>query len=93
MREAAEAGADVILLDNMDAAVMREAVAIVDRRSELEPEVLAVLDRNLAQIDAAIVEVRLALDPEGHDVKNHQMLTALYDKKLQILWKASRLSS
>ena len=34
--EAADAGADVILLDNMDAALMREAVAIVDGRSELE---------------------------------------------------------
>ena len=34
--EAADAGADVILLDNMDAALMREAVAIVDGRLELE---------------------------------------------------------
>jgi len=52
-----------------------------------------VLDRNLAQIDAAIAEVRQALNPDGPDVKNHQMLTALYDKKLHILWRASRLSS
>ena len=74
-------------------ATTQLAQRLEDRRSELEPEVLAVLDRNLAQIDAAIVEVRLVLDPEGLDVKNHQMLTALYDKKLQILWKASRLSS
>ncbi len=36
VREAADAGADMILLDNMDAAVMREAVALVDGRSELE---------------------------------------------------------
>ncbi len=36
VREAAEAGADVIMLDNMDAAMMREAVAIVAGRSELE---------------------------------------------------------
>ena len=34
--EAADAGADVILLDNMDADLMREAVAIVDGRSESE---------------------------------------------------------
>ncbi len=74
-------------------ATTQLAQHLEDRRAELEPEVLAVLDRNLAQIDAAIVEVRLALDPDGPDVKNHQMLTALYDKKLQILWKASRLSS
>ncbi len=36
VREAADAGADVIMLDNMDAATMREAVAIVAGRAELE---------------------------------------------------------
>jgi nicotinate-nucleotide pyrophosphorylase (carboxylating) len=34
--EAADAGADVILLDNMEAAMMRDAVALVAGRSELE---------------------------------------------------------
>ncbi|NIL99773.1 MAG: hypothetical protein GTO30_08640 [Acidobacteria bacterium] len=69
------------------------AQRLEERRDELEPELLAVLDRNLAQIDDAIAEVRQALSPDGPDVRNHQMLTALYDKKLQILWRASRLSS
>ena len=36
VREALAAGADQILLDNMDAATMREAVAIVGGRCELE---------------------------------------------------------
>ena len=36
VREAADAGTDVILLDNMDAAMMRDAVDIVAGRSELE---------------------------------------------------------
>ena len=36
VKEALEAGADQILLDNMDAATMRKAVAIVDGRCELE---------------------------------------------------------
>jgi len=36
VREAARAGADVILLDNMDAATMKRAVALVDGRSEIE---------------------------------------------------------
>ncbi len=36
VREAAAAGADVLLLDNMSAAAMREAVAVVDGRCELE---------------------------------------------------------
>jgi len=69
------------------------AQRLEERRADLEPNVLAVLDSNLAQIDAAIAEVRLALDPERSDMQNRQMLTALYDKKLQLLWRASRLSS
>jgi len=69
------------------------AQRLEDRRAELEPEILAVLEKNLAQIDAAIAEVRLTLDPDRADVENRQILTALYDKKLQILWRASRLSS
>ena len=64
-----------------------------ERRAELEPDVLVVLDSNLAQIDAAISAVRLVLDPDRADVESRQILTALYDKKLQILWRASRLSS
>ena len=36
VREAADARADVILLDNMDAATMREAVDIVAGRCEIE---------------------------------------------------------
>ena len=36
VREAADAGCDVIMLDNMDAAMMVEAVAIVAGRCELE---------------------------------------------------------
>ena len=36
VREAADAGADVILLDNMDAAAMRQAVGMVGGRVELE---------------------------------------------------------
>jgi len=36
VKEALEAGADVILLDNMDAATMKKAAKIVDGRCELE---------------------------------------------------------
>jgi nicotinate-nucleotide pyrophosphorylase (carboxylating) len=36
VREAAESGADMILLDNMDAAMMREAVKVVDKRCRIE---------------------------------------------------------
>lgn len=36
VREAVEAGADIIMLDNMDEATMRQAIAIIDGRAETE---------------------------------------------------------
>ncbi len=36
VREAAEAGADIIMLDNMPPEVMREAVALIDGRAATE---------------------------------------------------------
>ena len=36
VREAVEAGADIIMLDNMTPEVMAEAVRIIDRRAETE---------------------------------------------------------
>ncbi|MCD8333470.1 MAG: carboxylating nicotinate-nucleotide diphosphorylase [Clostridiales bacterium] len=36
VREAVDAGADIIMLDNMDHETMREAIALVDGRAEIE---------------------------------------------------------
>ncbi|MCD8046783.1 MAG: carboxylating nicotinate-nucleotide diphosphorylase [Clostridiales bacterium] len=36
VREAVEAGADIIMLDNMDHETMREAIALIDGRAEIE---------------------------------------------------------
>ena len=36
VKEAVEAGADIIMLDNMDVATMKEAIAIIDGRAETE---------------------------------------------------------
>ena len=63
------------------------------RRDEIEPATMAVLDRNLILIDEAIAEVRLALDRDGLDIDNSHVLTALYNRKLDVLLQASRLSS
>ena len=69
------------------------ARGLEERRDEIEPETLELLDANLELIDSAIAEVRLALDRDGVGVENTQMLSALYGKKLNILMRASRLSS
>ncbi|MDH3627009.1 MAG: zf-HC2 domain-containing protein [Acidobacteriota bacterium] len=63
------------------------------RRDEIEPETLAVLDKNLAVVDTAIAEVRLALGRDGVTFENSHILTALYNRKLDILLRASRLRS
>ena len=36
VKDAVEAGADIIMLDNMDTATLREAVALIDKRAEIE---------------------------------------------------------
>lgn len=36
VKEAVEAGADIIMLDNMEPAVMAEAIEIIDKRAEIE---------------------------------------------------------
>ncbi len=63
------------------------------RAAGIDPETLAVLDTNLALIDSAIGEVRLVLDRDGVAVESTHILTALYNKKLDVLLRATRLSS
>lgn len=69
------------------------AAGLDAHRSEIEPATLAIFDRNLALIDDAIAEVRLALDRKGIDLTNSHILTALYNRKLDVLLQANRLSS
>ena len=59
----------------------------------LSPEAAAVIEENLAVIDQAIEEVRLALANDPENPRNGQVLTALHRQKLQLLMRASRLSS
>lgn len=67
--------------------------ALEERRGELPPETAAVVEENLRVIDAAIAEVKKALDEDPDEPRNGQYLAALHRQKIQLLWKASRLSS
>lgn len=60
---------------------------------EMSPETAQVIENNLAIIDRAIDEVHLALADEPGNRRNGQVLTALHRQKLQLLLRASRLSS
>ena len=60
---------------------------------KLSPETTSVIEENLAIIDRAIADVRLALADDPNNHRNGQVLTALHRQKLQLLMRASRLSS
>jgi anti-sigma factor RsiW len=63
------------------------------RGGELSPETRAVIEENLQIIDAAIDQVREALNDEPGDSRNGHILNALYRQKVEFLWRVSRLSS
>ena len=63
------------------------------RGDELSPETRVVIEENLQIIDAAIDQVRQALNDEPGDSRNGHILNALYRQKVEFLWRVSRLSS
>lgn len=69
------------------------AEALDKQRGTLSPETAALVDENLEIINRAISNVRLALNAEPGNAKNGQVLTALYQQKIEILRRVSRLSS
>jgi hypothetical protein len=64
-------------------ATLRQIVD--ERRSELDPKTVAILDKNLRLIDAAIVESKAALARDPASGFLAQLLTQAYDSKLQLL--------
>jgi len=63
------------------------------RRGEIPEEALVALEENITLIDESIDEVRRSLNPDGDQVESERALTALYQQKMQLIWKVSRLSS
>ena len=80
--EKAFAQAAQVLLETLEA-----------RRGELPEEALVALEENITLIDESIDEVRRSLGSDGDQVQSERALTALYQQKMQLLWKVSRLSS
>jgi hypothetical protein len=69
------------------------AEALERQRGSLSPETAALVEENLEIINRAIANVQLALNAEPGNAKNGQVLTALYQQKIEILRRVSRLSS
>jgi hypothetical protein len=61
------------------------------RRDALAPETVAVLEENLAIIDAAIQQSRAALQADPSSRELAQMLAAAYDTKIEVLERAVQL--
>lgn len=73
-------------------AAIGDLVTLLEtRRSQLAPETVATLERNLRIIDQAIAESRAALerDPNSHELA--QMLSGIYDTKVRMLQQAVEL--
>jgi hypothetical protein len=60
-------------------------VIIDERRKDLDPATISVLEKNLKLIDAAIAESRAALARDPASAFLMDRLTHAYDNKLQLL--------
>jgi hypothetical protein len=66
---------------------------IAERRKELDPSTLAVLQKNLKVIDAAITESKAALAKDPASAFLLDRLTHAYDTKLQLLREVASIPS
>jgi hypothetical protein len=73
---------------------IEELVQAVDaQRSRLNPETIRTVDRSLAVIDSAIAEARGALVADPSNMTLIDLLSATYQRKLDLLRRTSELSS
>ena len=73
---------------------IEELVQAVDaQRSRLNPETIRTVDRSLAVIDSAIAEARGALIADPGNATLIDLLSATYQRKLDLLRRTSELSS
>jgi hypothetical protein len=65
--------------------------AVRDRRSQLDPKSLAVLDTCLRKIDEAIADARAALARNPENALVNRLLTTSYTQKIDLLKRAAEL--
>ena len=65
---------------------------LAEGRGRLAPATVAVLERNLALIDAAIVEARAALEADPANADLRALLWGAHRQKLDLLDRATRLT-
>lgn len=75
----------------MDREIATLQTIVSERRGELDPQTVEVLERNLAVIDAAITEARSALEADPASQFLAQQFTRAYTSKLTLLRGAAQL--
>ena len=65
---------------------------LAEGRDKLSPATVAVLERNLALIDAAIAEARAALEADPANADLRALLWGAHRQKLDLLDRATRLT-
>ncbi len=78
--------------EDMDRAVADLQSALAKERSRLDPATLRVVDRNLATIDSALVQIRQALHQRPTDGYLNRSLTSTMLQKLNVLRTAVRMA-
>lgn len=87
------AGAQLAAGGDYAAAVALLHAEIDSRRDDLAPGVVETLDRNLEIIDRAIGEIEATLTDSPRRTGRDRVLTALYQRKIHVLWTVARLTS
>ena len=83
----------VLAVDGNYLATVRELRGTLDaQRATLAPSTVRVVERSLAVIDTAIAEARAALAADPASVTLVDILTAQYERKVDLLQRATQLS-
>ena len=92
-----DAAAQTRLVANIDAnyapTVEQLRQALDERRATLAPSTVRVVERSLATIDSAIAEARTALAADPANQTLVQILSAHYERKVDLLQRATESSS
>lgn len=75
----------------MDREIATLQAIVQERRGDLDPATLAVLERNLAVIDTAIAQARAALEADPNSTFIAQQFARAYTSKLTLLRGAAQL--
>jgi CHASE3 domain sensor protein len=68
-------------------------LAVDTQRNQLSPETIRTVDRSLAVVDSAIAEARAALMSDPNNQMLIDLLSASYQRKLDLLRRTSELGS